>query len=107
MQPRAAAELPSMMILPVVLIHALHAERVLLGEGGGGVVVASLDSGGQFSSAAFFFLANCLRSAFSTSAMSMLSSCADHADVDHVLDQLAQLGLRDTQAATSLSNGTE
>ena len=75
------------------LVHPLDAERILLGEVLARRSRSRPSSAPRFSSTAFAFLPSCLRSAFSISARSMSSSLREHAVVDHVLDEAAQLGV--------------
>src|ERR1700730_18007371 len=75
MQPRAAAEFPSMMILPAVLSARWMKYGSRLDRVAAACSYRACPAAG-FRLAAFTLLENCLRMAFSTSAMSICSNWA-------------------------------
>ena len=90
--PMPQAALPSMMILPAVCIHPLDEERVLLGQIRLGIVEARLD-GAEVQIEDLLLLGELAQQAALHHAQIDGQHLGDDAHVDHVLDQLAQLGL--------------
>ncbi len=93
MQPSAAAELPSMMILPAVLSIRCDAERILLRQIGLGVVESRLRRA-QVQVRGLHLLRKLLANGLLNLAHVDVEQLRHDADIDHVLHQLAQLGFR-------------
>ena len=92
MAPSAQAALPSMMILPAVCVHALHAVRIGLGEGLGGEIVARLRRAPVQVGGLGLALAELLHQRLVDLLHFDGEQLRHHAVVNHVADQLAQLG---------------
>jgi hypothetical protein len=93
MAPSAQAALPSMMILPVLALHALDLIGIGLGEGLGGVFVAGLGRAPVQLGGLGLALAELLDQRLADFLHVDGEQPGDDAVVDHVAHQFAQLGV--------------
>ena len=80
--------------MPVGLVHPLDRERIAASAGAAARTRRRPRARPCSARPPSTFLPSCLRSAFSISPRSMLEQLREHAVVDHVLDEAAQLGVR-------------
>ena len=92
MQPKAAAAVSVNNDFAGGLVHALDEIWIALGEVGGGVIVSGFH-GREIQVGGFHLFGKLLADRFIDFCDVDLKQLGHHAHVDHVLDQLAQLGL--------------